>query len=106
MIPAIDYTPPVNTPAVIQVDYCDSTRLDTTWHPGWVPVIGSAFFCPTAAAEPMFTNPRPVPPATVTGQRIPAAPAPEIGDAVMAYPTENGTIVVVRIGGSTRRFVA
>lgn len=101
MIP-VAYTPPPNTPAVIQVDYCDSTRLDTTMHPGWVPVYGSPFFCPTADAEPAYTNPRPVPPAVVTGY---VERAPQIADAVVAYPGPNGTIVTITIGGSTRRFV-
>lgn len=88
-LPAIDYTPPVNHPQVIQVDYCDSTRLDTTWHPGWVPVYGSPWFCPTIDAEPMFTNPPPV----------------QIADAIVAYPGPNGTIVTISLGGSQRRFL-
>ena len=89
MIPAIDYTPPVNTPVVIQVDYCDSTRLDTQWHPGWVPVYGSPWFCPTAEAEPLFTNP-PARPQLTEGD----APEPQIGTAV--YITPDGGLVVRR----------
>lgn len=83
------YTPPVNTPAIIPVEA-----------PGYRCESDS----PTAPlrATPCPPWDRPIPPAVVTGYKI---PGPEIGDAVVAYPGPDGTIVTVTIGGSARRFL-
>lgn len=79
--------PPAGTAAT---PYCDDTRISTTPYPGWKPIYGSPWFCPP------YTPPAPTPPpATVTGH---VEKAPQIADAVIAYPTTDGHIVTVRLG--------